>query len=286
MRVKKEESKILYKEDRIPDCDLCDIKYFRCKAKKCTQCCKLNKYILYPCENCKNKNIECEYSIIKSEEEFNRFERLGLSAYIGQIEQTKTGKTHVQAYCQFKKKTSIDKLGKMFNNYTLSFPDKMKGNVNSNIEYASKLYNRCDRHKKRECKCDYENLNKQCRVCNTKCLVRSKSRIDGLNIGPFKFGNFCELENEEELEIEDMDNVELIREKNGIMLDDMRQLKRIRDEQISHEDVIMNSEYQLFWRPIVFYLYGPGGSRKTGLVNELFEDEFYEIAEKNRGGAT
>ncbi|CAG8500961.1 15412_t:CDS:2 [Dentiscutata heterogama] len=42
---------------------------------------------------------------------------------------------------------------------------------------------------------------------------------------------------------------------------------------------------QRFWRPMVFYLFGPGGSGKSGLVQELFKDEFYDKHQKQRSGS-
>ncbi|CAG8809278.1 16463_t:CDS:2, partial [Gigaspora rosea] len=40
-----------------------------------------------------------------------------------------------------------------------------------------------------------------------------------------------------------------------------------------------------FWRPVTFYLFGPGGSGKTGLVQELFSNELYDKPKKQRSGS-
>ncbi|CAG8727851.1 3606_t:CDS:2, partial [Cetraspora pellucida] len=39
-----------------------------------------------------------------------------------------------------------------------------------------------------------------------------------------------------------------------------------------------------FWKPLVFYFYGPSKSGKTGLIYELFREELYEKQEKSKNG--
>ncbi|CAG8804904.1 14571_t:CDS:1, partial [Racocetra persica] len=34
-------------------------------------------------------------------------------------------------------------------------------------------------------------------------------------------------------------------------------------------------DFKRFWHPVTFYFYGSGGSRKSGLVTELFRDQLY-----------
>ncbi|RIB11108.1 hypothetical protein C2G38_2042943 [Gigaspora rosea] len=40
-----------------------------------------------------------------------------------------------------------------------------------------------------------------------------------------------------------------------------------------------------FWRLVIFYLFGPGGSGKTGLVQELFSDELSDKPKKQQSGS-
>ena len=40
-----------------------------------------------------------------------------------------------------------------------------------------------------------------------------------------------------------------------------------------------------FWRPIIFYLYEPGSSGKTGLVQELFCNELYNKPKKQHSNS-
>ncbi|CAG8825520.1 22730_t:CDS:1, partial [Cetraspora pellucida] len=86
----------LFKENlkESPICNLSNSKHFRCKEIDCIQCCKLDKCNSYPCKYCEENNIECEYSIIKSEKEFKKFQNLGLTTYVGQFENNENGKTN------------------------------------------------------------------------------------------------------------------------------------------------------------------------------------------------
>ncbi|CAG8754255.1 9776_t:CDS:2, partial [Cetraspora pellucida] len=261
--MKKKEREKLYKENNIPDCDLCKSKHFKCKSKKCDDCCNLNKCVSYPCEYCKNNNIECEYSIIKTKEKFNELEKLGLSAYVAQLEYTSGDIVHVQAYCQFKKRLTRTKIKDLFKNSTISFPEKMRGDTKSNIYYATKKYNKCKWHDKNGCTCHYfDNEDYRCRVCNDKCPVRTKCRIDGLQslVGPFQYGVFRMLGSNEDDEI-------------------------VNGNEHDRERIKAELKGGRFWFPIVFYLWGPGGSGKTGLVTELFGDELYDKPEKGRSGS-
>ncbi|CAG8830099.1 1384_t:CDS:1, partial [Cetraspora pellucida] len=112
-----------------------------------------------------------------------------------------------------------------------------------------------------------------------------------------------------------MSNAELVREKNEILLEDLKRVENIRKENMSYEEIIMNAGTKAplswhqtpngfekirkdmkyfrklkrggrFWRPVVFYLYGPGGSRKSGLVTELFGNELFDKQEKMRSGSS
>ncbi|CAG8479663.1 9935_t:CDS:1, partial [Scutellospora calospora] len=161
-----------------PNCDLCNSKHFRCKETTCTQCCNLNKCNSYPCKFCKDEKINCEYSIIRNEEEFETFKELGMEAYIGQIENTKEGKAHIHGFCEFKELISTKKIKQMFGDYHIYISLRLRGSVESNIEYVSKLYNHCEKHKKK-CRCDYFDLNHICEVCNDNCLVRTRARRTG-----------------------------------------------------------------------------------------------------------
>ncbi|CAG8822748.1 5620_t:CDS:1, partial [Cetraspora pellucida] len=124
--MKRDEREKAYKEDKVPECELCNVKHFRCLTKKCTMCCELNKCRTYPCQYCIDNNIECKYSIIKSKEEFEKFKEKNMSAFIGQLELSKEGVCHVQAYCQFKKKVLMANIKKMFGDNSISFPDIMR----------------------------------------------------------------------------------------------------------------------------------------------------------------
>ncbi|CAG8627374.1 10584_t:CDS:2, partial [Cetraspora pellucida] len=254
-KVKKNEREKIYKENE-NICGLCKSRHFRCKLKKCTKCCEINKCDSYPCKNCEDNGIECEYSIIKTKEKFNELEKLGLSAYVAQLEYTSNRKPHVQGYCQFSSRTTKKNVKDMFKNQTISFPEDMKGDVESNIYYAKKKYNKCERHKKNGCKCHYkEDENYMCKVCNSKCPKRTISRIEGLPglVGPFEFGNFR--------------NLDLVRRRNELLIEDLIRIKRIRDEGITYEEIVMNPEK---YAPSTWFQ-APGGCEKMQKDRKFFE---------------
>ncbi|CAG8610273.1 13068_t:CDS:2, partial [Cetraspora pellucida] len=298
--IKKNEREKIYKENE-NKCGLCNTRHFRCKLKKCTKCCNINKCDSYPCKYCEDNGIECEYSIIKTKEKFNELEKLGLSAYVAQLEYTSNHKLHVQAYCQFNKRKTKKDVKNMFKNQSIALPEHMMGDTQSNIYYAKKKHNKCESHKKNGCKCHYkEDKNYICEVCTSKCPERTISRIEDLpsSVGPFEFGNFRNL----------------VRKRNEFLIEDMIRIKRIRDEGITYEEIILNPEkyapltwlqapsgYEKmqkdkkalkkrlkggrFWRPVVFYLYGPGGSGKSGLRNNNDDNDDcsdYENLNKRR----
>ncbi|CAG8785414.1 777_t:CDS:2, partial [Cetraspora pellucida] len=212
-------------------------------------------------------NIECEYSIIKTEEKFLELKKIGLSAYVVQLEYTSDHKVHVQAYF------------------------KMKSSMESNVKYARKHYNKCKKHEKKRCKCHYSE--------DEDYICELKSRIDGLAslIGPFQFGIFHNLE------------------KNEILLENLKRVENIRKENMLYEEIIMNADTKAplswhqapngfekirkdmkyfkklkrggrFWCPVVFYFYGPGGSKKSRLVTELFGNELFDKQEKIRSSSS
>ncbi|CAG8509063.1 739_t:CDS:10 [Scutellospora calospora] len=275
----KDERERLNKEDKIPICRLCNMKHFRCKGKKCDMCCKRNACDSYPCKYCVENELECKYTIIQDLKEFNMFNKFDLSAYVAQLEKTKEGKVHVQAYYK-----------------------KMRGNSDENIEYVSKKYNRCEIHKKKKCRCDYSDVNDRCEVCNDNCPERTKVRIDGFE--PCKFGDFRYFNVDGENENDDNDNnnidysSELAKKKyeefvaiiegNEMLNNGATALEVFRHnkDRVSYsgnysnmgviskdiKEDIKKKRGHRFWHPIVILLYGDGGSGKTGLVFELFRD--------------
>ncbi|CAG8621044.1 9021_t:CDS:1, partial [Scutellospora calospora] len=184
-----EERERLHKEKNIPSCKLCGEVHFRCKGKKCKECCKRNACDSYPCKSCLESGIDCKYTIIQSKKEFKKFKKFDLTAYTAQLEYTEKKKVHVQGYCQFSKRKTRKNIVDMFNDNTIWIPDKkMRGDSVENRFYAMKEYDPCIKHKKKGCKCHHgDNL---CQVCDDKCPERKKSRIEGLKdlIGPFNFG--------------------------------------------------------------------------------------------------
>ncbi|CAG8633455.1 2005_t:CDS:1, partial [Scutellospora calospora] len=68
----KSDHKDYYKKFGVPLYELCNACHWRCKNKKYTNCCNLNKYNDIICEYCKNNNIICERSLSKSQVVFDK----------------------------------------------------------------------------------------------------------------------------------------------------------------------------------------------------------------------
>ncbi|CAG8434439.1 5238_t:CDS:2 [Scutellospora calospora] len=305
-----EEREDLNKKDKILICCLCDKKHFRCKSKKYDKCCKRNACDSYLCKHCLENGIDCKYTIVQSLEELKSFIKYNLIAYAGQLEYTKEGK-----------------------DYTIWIPEKkVRSDSDENILYATKEYNPCVRHKKRECKCHHgDNI---CEICNDECSEKTKSRIEGLSseVRPFKFGNFryigdkeCNNQDNDEIENNDMeddndnrdgkDNIdhktELQRKKNEEFDAIIKRNKMLLDSHTPLEvfkrnrgkvtyssnysnigkiyrnvrEEKMNLRSDRFWHPFTVYIYGPGGSGKTGFIKALFRDELYDKPKKKRNSS-
>ncbi|CAG8745975.1 5421_t:CDS:2 [Gigaspora rosea] len=122
--------------------------------------------------------------------------------------------------------------------------------------------------------------------------------------GPFEFGKFREIEKHTKISLrpEEYKNeeYEAIVEGNKMLLNGATPLEvfkhNVEKVRYSHNYDGMKKIYEnlqqekkkethRFWRPVTFYLFGPGGSEKTGLVQELFSDELYDKPKKQQSGS-
>ncbi|CAG8691045.1 22194_t:CDS:1, partial [Cetraspora pellucida] len=75
--INKKERKIHKQEfdqiEELPKCLLCKKNHWRCKEEKCTQCYKLVLCNDINCLNCKEQEIEYQYSFPRNQEEYDSF---------------------------------------------------------------------------------------------------------------------------------------------------------------------------------------------------------------------
>ncbi|RHZ88756.1 hypothetical protein Glove_21g279 [Diversispora epigaea] len=90
-----------------------------------------------------------------------------------------------------------------------------------------------------------------------------------------------------------------LNEKNYKLYDGQKKRKRVEDPNqyfeygtpTKHRRIFTEKEInpkklkrEHFWRPVIFYFYGEGGSGKTGLVNKLFSNELYSKPDNQKAG--
>ncbi|CAG8687695.1 8280_t:CDS:2 [Racocetra fulgida] len=209
---------------KVPQCDKCLKTHWRCKDKKCTQCCKLNECNEIECSACKESNIKCQRVLPKTKEEFAILEKLGL------------------------------------------------------------IY-----------------------VSDKRILARWKaSELTSVENGPWEFGIYRYLGTSSELNksddtlnekrLEDIERINHIIE-NNLTIDDILKnkkdllsrswLRSLKDLEylIKKEKEIRETNIKRFWRPCCIYLFGFGGSGKSGLIQELFGDCLYSKPQKQKSGS-
>ncbi|CAG8788849.1 12994_t:CDS:2, partial [Racocetra fulgida] len=210
---------------------------------------------------CKESNIKCQRVLPKTKEEFAVLEKFGLTYISGQYEATDLGKLYEQAYFQFEKRQTIT----------------------SNREYSQKTWN----HK--------------------RILARWKaSELTSVENGPWEFGNYRYLGTSSELKksddtlnekrLEDIERINHIIENNLTINDILENkkdllprswLRSLKDLEymIKKEKEIREVNIKRFWRLCYIYLFGLGGSGKSGLIQELFGDCLYSKPQKQKSGS-
>ncbi|CAG8733169.1 15064_t:CDS:2, partial [Racocetra fulgida] len=283
----------------VPQYDKCLKTHRCCKDKKCTQCCKLNECNEITCSACKESNIKYQCVLPKTQEEFAILEKLGLT-YI-------SGKFHEQAYFQFEKRQTITSVKKLFNHQAMNFPKYLNGDSDKNRDYSQKTWNRCKdlRHRKK-CRCNFQEKEKICNVCTKDCiekriLARWKASELSNEFGIYHYlGTSSELKKSDdtlnEKRLEDIERINHII-KNNLTINDILEnkknllprswLRSLKDLEylIKKEKEIREVNIKRFWRPCCIYLFGLGGSGKSGLVQELFGDSLYSKPQKQKSGS-
>ncbi|CAG8808250.1 15759_t:CDS:2, partial [Racocetra fulgida] len=124
--------------------------------------------------------------------------------------------------------------------------------------------------------------------------------------GPWEFGNYRYLGTSSELKKSDdtlnekrLEDIERINHiiKNNLTINDILKnkkdllprswLRSLKDLEylIKKEKEIREANIKRFWRPCGIYLFGPGGSGKSGLVQKLFREELYSKPQKQKSGS-
>ncbi|CAG8778197.1 16807_t:CDS:2, partial [Cetraspora pellucida] len=104
-----------------------------------------------------------------------------VSYICGKFEPTIDGKLYAQIYMQFHKYKyqTIKSTKEIFNDRSMSFPTKLKGNSDQNHAYAMKDFDYCKIHP--DCTCDFFDLNKICDQCDSTCEYGTERETDDIN---------------------------------------------------------------------------------------------------------
>ncbi|RIB03372.1 hypothetical protein C2G38_2049323 [Gigaspora rosea] len=243
----------------------------------------------------KKDGIECTRPYPRIQEEFEKF-KLKVSHIIWQFESTKVEFLHMQVYMQLNTRMTLKSIKELFGNLSMCIEAIKTISLKAKL-YSGKLYNHCEKHK--DCKCDYYDLTKIYEHCDETCECKparlGKGELPKDITGPFEFGKFREIEKHTKtlLRPEEYKNEEYepIVEGNKLLADGAtplevfkHNLEKVRYSQNYdgikkiYEDLQQENKKEIhrFWRPVTIYFYGPGGSRKTGLIQELFSEELYD----------
>ncbi|CAG8756673.1 18258_t:CDS:2, partial [Racocetra fulgida] len=132
------------------------------------------------------------------------------------------------------------------------------------------------------------------------------TELTSVENGPWEFGNYRYLGTSSELKksddtlnekrLKDIERINHIIE-NDLTIDDILKnkkkllpwswLRSLKDLEylIKKEKEIREANIKRFWRPCCIYLFGPGGSGKSGLVQKLFREELYSKPQKQKSGS-
>ncbi|CAG8689652.1 17036_t:CDS:2 [Funneliformis caledonium] len=126
-----------------------------------------------------------------------KFDEDKIKYIVWQIEMSEENKPHIQGYVQFNKNFGLNDAKNIFNDNSIHLENPM-GSFDDNRNYCSKKYDQCKKHKRKGCKCDYDNLEHRCKKCNEKCeriIARDETKICEIDellkdlIGPFEAGD-------------------------------------------------------------------------------------------------
>ncbi|KAF0559900.1 hypothetical protein F8M41_004415 [Gigaspora margarita] len=144
------------------------------------------------------------------------------------------GQFHEQVYFQFKDCQIFKTAKEILGHKGIHFPKYLNGDSKQNLDYSQKKWNRC--------RCDYQIREKICNVCNESCIenrtlarwtIKKDDKLPQEMVGPWKFGEY------QVMPAYKNDQKELD-EINEIQIDDLNRKKRIRDKEITYEQVLLN----------------------------------------------
>ncbi|CAG8843126.1 45755_t:CDS:1, partial [Gigaspora margarita] len=191
-----------YTETKVKDDPFCkryDQNHVHCRYS-CEKCCKRFQCNDLKCKNCTENGFECERTMIKTREQFDKINELGVQCFYGKFERgEKTGRFYEQCYIQLSSWMSFKKIKKIHENNSLNIKNNFYGSFQSATDmknYSLKNYTRCMVH--RNCRCDYFDLNAHCNICDDSCkefhellIVHDSfgNQLDSEKVGLFIFGN-------------------------------------------------------------------------------------------------
>ncbi|CAG8786760.1 17007_t:CDS:2, partial [Gigaspora rosea] len=183
--------------------------------------------------------IECTRPYPRIQEEFEKF-KLKVSHIIWQFESTKVEFLHMQVYMQLNTRMTLKSIKELFARLGKG---ELPKDITGPFEFGK--FREIEKH--------------------TKTLLRPEE-YKNEEYEPIVEGNKLLADGATPLEVfkHNLEKVRYSQNYDGI--------KKI------YEDLQQENKKEIhrFWRPVTIYFYGPGGSRKTGLIQELFSEELYD----------
>ena len=128
----------------------------------------------------------------------------------------------------------------------MNFSLYLNRNSDHNRDYSMKKWNRCKEIKhKKNCRCDFQEREKICSICDSFCIDRrtlarvlddKENELLKETVGPFEFRTSWFLLSAQS---DNMDK-DVSEEINKSKLDDIQWLEKIRDDNISLEQIVKN----------------------------------------------
>ncbi|CAG8755621.1 6408_t:CDS:2 [Gigaspora rosea] len=218
----------------------------------------------YHCSPCKKKFI-CKKTFTKRDKQKRKEENKHTGkpvCFLYGIECTRPFPRTQKEFGSFESKTRITlkAIKELFDDSSI-FIEKIKTtSLLAKVYSEKKMYNHCKKHK--DCKCDYYDLSKICEYCDETCIH---------SLEDYRLQEYEAIVKGNKMLVDGAIPLEVFKYNVEKIYEDLQQEKK--------------KETYRFWRLVIFYLFGPGGSGKTGLVQELFSDELSDKPKKQQSGS-
>ncbi|CAG8805294.1 18157_t:CDS:2, partial [Dentiscutata erythropus] len=107
-------------------CKRCEKNHVHCR-NLCQKCCKQYQCNDLICSNCVENNIECERTMITTQEQFKKVNEQGVKYFSGQYERGETGQFHEQYYVQLNSWMNFKWIKEIFGNMSMNIMNNFYG---------------------------------------------------------------------------------------------------------------------------------------------------------------